>query len=416
MPSQTLPRPILNLAWSNLAAQSAEQLSLAAAPLVAVLLLSADTAQVGMLTAMQTLPFLLLSMPMGVLADRLPGRRLMIWSEGMRLLALLATFALLRWSSLTIAWLAALGFIGAVGTIGFSVTVPALVSSLAPRAVLGQANARLELARSMAFAAGPAIAGALVSWAGASTAYVLGAVLSAAAIGFLCRLAAPEAAVPDPYTPRRHAPRRHPLRDVAEGAAFVWRDALLRPILITGVIFNIAWFVLLVVYVPYAVHTLGLSAGEVGGTMALYGVGMCVGALLAPRILAWLPLGRAIQIGPFCGALAAASLAATLLLPGVWLAGLCFFLLGVGPIIWTIATTTLRQTITPDALLGRVSAVFLTVNAGARPLGAALGGLIGARWGQSACLTFALAGFVLQALVITFSCAATLREMPASAA
>lgn len=409
MQPHPLPRSVLNLAWSNLAAQSAEQLSLAAAPLVAVLTLSAGAAQIGTLTAMQTLPFLLLSMPMGVLADRLPGRRLMVWSEGLRLLALLATFALLQSSSLTVAWLAALGFIGAIGTVGFSVTAPALVTSLAPRAALGRANARLELARSMAFAAGPAIAGALVSWAGASTAYVLGAVLSATAIGFLLRLPAPGSTAP-------RGPRRRPLRDVAEGAAFVWRDALLRPIMITGVIFNIAWFVLLVVYVPYAVHTLGLNAGEVGGTMALYGVGMCVGALLTPRILARLPLGRAIQIGPVCGALAAASLATTLLIPSVWLAGLCFFLLGAGPIVWTIATTTLRQNITPDALLGRVSAVFLTVNTGARPLGAALGGLVGAHWGESACLTAALAGFILQAVVITCSCAATLRQMPASPA
>lgn len=409
MQPHPLPRSVLNLAWSNLAAQSAEQLSLAAAPLVAVLTLSAGTAQIGTLTAMQTLPFLLLSMPMGVLADRLPGRRLMACSEGLRLLALLATFALLQSSSLTIAWLAALGFVGAIGTVGFSVTAPALVTSLAPRAALGRANARLELARSMAFAAGPAIAGALVSWAGASTAYVLGAALSAAAIGFLLRLPALESAAP-------RVARRHPLRDVAEGAAFVWRDALLRPIMITGVIFNIAWFVLLVVYVPYAVRTLGLNAGEVGGTMALYGVGMCVGALLTPRILAWLPLGRAIQIGPICGAMAAASLATTVLVPSVWLAGLCFFLLGAGPIVWTIATTTLRQNITPDALLGRVSAVFLTVNTGARPLGAALGGLVGAHWGEPACLTVALAGFILQAVVITCSCAATLRQMPASPA
>lgn len=416
MQPHPLPRSVVNLAWSNLAAQSAEQLSLAAAPLVAVLTLSAGTAQIGALTAMQTLPFLLLSMPMGVLADRLPGRRLMVWSEGLRLLALLATFALLESSSLTIAWLAALGFIGAIGTVGFSVTAPALVTSLAPRAALGRANARLELARSMAFAAGPAIAGALVSWAGASTAYVLGAVLSAAAIGFLLRLAAPGSTAPNRSAPRRDAPRRHLLRDVVEGAAFVWRDALLRPIMITGVIFNIAWFVLLVVYVPYAVRTLGLNAGEVGGTMALYGVGMCVGALLTPRILAWLPLGRAIQIGPICGALAAASLATTLLTPSVWLAGLCFFLLGAGPIVWTIATTTLRQNITPDALLGRVCAVFLTVNTGARPVGAALGGVIGAHWGESACLTVALAGFVLQAVVITCSCAAALRQMPVSPA
>ena len=403
-----LPRPFFNLAWSNLAAQSAEQLSLAAAPLVAVLALNAGTAQTGALAAMQTLPFLLLSMPLGVLADRLPRRQLMIWSEGLRLLALLAMLVLLKSSSLTIAGLAALGFVGAIGTVGFSVAAPALVSSLVARGMLAQANARLELARSTAFAAGPAVAGALVAWAGASTAYVLAAVLSAGAICFLLRLAAPAPAAP--------GARRHPLRDVAQGAAFVWRDALLRPIMITGVIFNVSWFVLQAVYVPYAVRTLGLSAGMVGGTMALYGAGMFIGALLTSRVLARLPTGRAIQIGPVCGALAAASLAATLLLPSAWLAGLCFFLLGVGPMVWTITTTTLRQSMTPDALLGRVSAVFLTVNAGARPVGAALGGLVGAKWGEPACLLFALAGFVLQAMVIMSARVAALRRMPEPAA
>lgn len=68
--------------------------------------------------------------------------------------------------------------------------------------------------------------------------------------------------------------------------------------------------------------------------------------------------------------------------------------------VWTITTTTLRQSLTPNALLGRVSAVFLTANAGARPAGAALGGLIGAGWGEAACLLAALAGFCLQAALI----------------
>jgi predicted MFS family arabinose efflux permease len=392
MPIQTLPRAFRALAWSNLAAQSAEQLGLAAAPLIAVLALNAGAGQIGLLTALQTLPFLLLSMPLGVLADRMPRQRLMRWGEGLRLLSLLAMLALLGSSSLSMAWLAALGFVGALGTVGFSVAAPGLVSSLVARESLARANGRLELARSAAFAAGPAVAGALVSWAGASAVFVLAAMLSASAIALLFRLHAPSSATA--------AARRHPLREVADGAAFVWRDALLRPILLTGVVFNLSWFVLQAVYVPYAIRMLRLDAAEVGATLALYGIGMIVGALCASRIVAALPLGRVIQIGPVCGLLAAACLAATLLLPPGWLAGLSFFLLGAGPILWTITTTTLRQSLTPDAMLGRVSAVFLTVNAGARPVGAALGGLVGAHWGESACLLTALAGFTLQALLI----------------
>ncbi|MFT3777411.1 MAG: MFS transporter [Ottowia sp.] len=387
-----LPPAFPPLAWSNLAAQSAEQLSLAAAPLIAVLALNAGADEIGLLTAMQTLPFLLLSMPLGVLADRVSRQRLMRWGEGLRLLSLVAMLVLLWSSSLTLARLAVLGFVGALGTVGFSVAAPGLVSALVPRELLARANGRLELARSAAFAAGPAVAGALVSWAGAASAFVLAALLSASAIALLLRLNVPASA--------RAAARRHPLREVADGAAFVWRDALLRPILLTGVVFNLSWFVLQTVYVPYAIRTLGLDAAAVGATLAWYGVGMIVGALLTPRLVAALPLGQAIQIGPLCGMLAAAFLAATLIFPRAWLAGLSYFLLGSGPMVWTITTATLRQNMTPDAMLGRVSAVFLTVNAGARPVGAALGGLAGARWGEPACLLLALTGFMLQALLI----------------
>jgi predicted MFS family arabinose efflux permease len=182
--------------------------------------------------------------------------------------------------------------------------------------------------------------------------------------------------------------------------------------MVTGVIFNLSWFILQAAYVPYAIRTLGLNAVAVGTTMALYGVGMIVGALTTIQIVNRLPLGRAIQVGPVAGVLAAASLAATLVAPSIFLAGMCFFLLGAGPIVWTITTTTLRQSMTPDAMLGRVSAVFLTVNAGARPVGAALGGLIGARWSEGACLLAALVGFALQATVVLGSAVSSLRRLP----
>lgn len=169
-------------------------------------------------------------------------------------------------------------------------------------------------------------------------------------------------------------------------------------------------------YVPYAVRVLGLSAGTVGITLASFGVGMMVGSLLAPRVMAALPFGRAIQVGPVVSVLAALTMVATLLVPTGILAAAAFFLFGAGPIIWTITSTTLRQTVTPGAMLGRVSALFLTVNMGARPLGAALGGFVGATWGESACLVLALAGFVVQAWVIFRSRVSDLQHLPAPAA
>ena len=78
---------------------------------------------------------------------------------------------------------------------------------------------------------------------------------------------------------------------------------------------------------------------------------------------------------------------------------LLFFLFGAGPIVWVISTATLRQTVTPGALLGRVSAINITAY-GARPLGAALGAVAGTWYGAEACLALAAVGFLVQAGVI----------------
>jgi predicted MFS family arabinose efflux permease len=334
----------------------------------------------------------------------MPRRRLMLWAEALRVLAMLALLAAVSFDQLSIGLLAALGFIGAVGTVGFSVAAPALVPSLVPREALGRANGRLELARSAAFAAGPALGGALVAWAGASAAFALATLLSASAVALLLRLVEPQRVLAAP---------RHPLVDLREGARFVWRDALLRPILLTAVAWNIAWFVLQAAYVPYAVRLLGLSAGAVGATLAAYGIGLVVGALLASRVVARLPFGRAIQFGPAMSVLAALVMVVTLVVPSGVLAAAAFFLFGAGPAVWTITSITLRQTVTPVAMLGRVSAIFLAVNAGARPIGAALGGFVGAAWGEPACLVLALVGFVVQAWVIFGSQVRALQRLPA---
>ena len=402
-----LPPIFQRLAGANLAAQSAEQISLAAVPLIAVLALNAGPGEIGALATAQTLPFLLLSIPIGLLADRVSKRRLMVAAEALRTLAFVGLLMAALAGHLSLPLLALLGFLGATGTVGFSVAAPALVPSLVPREGLAVANGRLELARSIAFAAGPALAGALVAWAGASPAFVLAAMLSAAALVLLLGLPEPAAS---PL-----APRRHPLTELKEGAAQVWRNPLLRPVFLTAVVWNIAWFVLQAAYVPYAVRTLGLSASQVGFTLGVYGAGMVVGALAAQRVLRALPFGLAVLLGPVVSVLAAATMVATLAWPSAVLAALSFFLFGVGPIIWTISSTTLRQTVTPGAMLGRVTAIFLSANMGARPLGAALGGWVGAAYGVQACLWLALFGFVVQALMIAGSAVCRLQRLPAAA-
>lgn len=406
-PSTPLPRSFHHLAGANLAAQAAEQVSLAAVPMVAVLALQAGPGQIGLLHMVQSLPFLLLAIPLGLLADRQSRRRLMVAAEMLRALSLTALLVGTATGWLSLALLGLLGFVGAAGTVGFSVAAPALVPALVPRDALGMANSRLELARSIAYAGGPALAGALVGWAGGSLAFALATALSLVAVALLVRL---------PEPPRTPAPPRHPWLELKDGAALVWQHRLLRPILLTAVAWNLSWFVLQAAYVPYAMRSLGLGAQAVGFTLAAYGAGMVLGALAAPRIMAALPFGTVVVLGPLCSVLAMATMTASLIWPTGLLAGASFFLFGAGPILWTISSTTLRQTVTPPALLGRVSAIFLTVNMGARPVGAALGAAVGAQWGAAACLLLALAGFVVQAAVICLSPVRTLAQLPPHAA
>ena len=162
-------------------------------------------------------------------------------------------------------------------------------------AELAGANRWLELARSAAFSAGPAAA---VSALGASAAYALATALSLLAALLLAGLPAD--------APAATATRRHIGRELSDGAAFVLRHPLLRPVLVTAVFFNVAWFVLQAVYVVYAIRDLELDAAGVGLTLGIYGLGMLAGALLAPRLARWLSFGALIAAGPLCALLASA--------------------------------------------------------------------------------------------------------------
>ena len=389
-----LPAAFNRLAWSNLAAQSAEQIGLAAAPIVAVLALGAGEGETGLLQMAQTLPFLLLSFPAGVLADRTSRRRLMATAEGLRVLSLLAILVLILGGSLTMPLLAILGFIGASGTVAYGVAAPSLVPALVARDELAAANARLEVARTTAFIAGPAAAGLVVGWLGAGAAFAFAAALSTLAVLLFLGLEEP---------PRPKLPPRHFFQDLTEGTRFVVSHTLLRPTVMTAIIYNTSFFMMQAVFVPYAVRSLGMSATAIGVAFAFNGIGLVGGALLAPTIARRITFGAFVTLGPVCGFLASVVMASTLWLPSTWLPALSYFLLGIGPMLWIIGTATLRQSVTPPGMLGRVSAIVITATQGSRPMGAALGALIGGTWGAGPCLVIAAIGFFTQMMLVLFS-------------
>ena len=138
---------------------------------------------------------------------------------------------------------------------------------------------------------------------------------------------------------------------------------------------------------------------------------MMVGALAATRVMTRLPFGTVIALGPVTGFVSSLVMALTIWIPSPVLAGLAFFLLGAGPILWVISTATLRQSVTPPSLLGRVSAINI-LSYGARPVGTGIAAVVGGLYHAEACLYLAVAGFAWQALIILNSPAVALSRQP----
>ncbi|WP_322881919.1 MFS transporter [Pandoraea sputorum] len=400
---------VTSLSRANLAAQFSEQMTLAVIPIVAVIALQASAQQTASLQAATTLPFLLLSLPAGVLADRYRRKPLMIATELLRAVALLLLFALFQMKWLSLTALGVLGFAMASGTVVFGAAAPSLVAMLVGPAHLLAANRRLETARSVAFTAGPAIGGVLAGVASGTFAFAAALALSLGSAFWLSRL--PEEA---PRAPSH----RDFKRELAQGIRFIATNAYLRSIVATAFVFNTSWYLLLAIFAYYAIDTLAFSAQAVGAALGVYGFGMVCGAIGYTRIAQRLPFGRQILLGPVCAAVAALLMASTSMLAvgdkhgtAHVLVFVAFFLFGFGPIVWTISTTSLRQVVTPGGLIARVSAATMTATFGARPLGAFLGAWVASSLGIKACLIAMALGFALQLAIILRSPAARLRSL-----
>ena len=398
--------PFGRLAISNLAAQMSDQIALIAIPLVAVTALDAGGGTTSIMQMLNTLPYLLLAIPFGLLVDR--GRRRGVMSAGelIRTLTIIALVLLASADAVSLIALTALGVAGSIGTVAYSVAVPNAVRDLVPPGDLSRANGHIELARSIATTAGPALGGALVGYVGSNTAFGIAAALSLTALINVTML---------PRDARSREQRDNdPLRGIMEGARFVAGHSLLRPVVITAILFNTGWFCMQGVYVAYAMTRLDMSSSHTGMTLTLYGVGMVVGSRLAGFLSRRMAFGTIVVIGPICGAAASTLMIASLALPSSTLPSTAWLLLGAGPIIWTISTTTLRQVVTPPDMLGRVSSLLVTSTAGFRPIGAGLGALAFAAGSYEAVLSVSWLAFMAQAVVIVRSHASKVGELPAA--
>lgn len=379
-------------------------ISYVAVPLVAVTSLDASPGQVGLLGALSTVAFLLIGLPAGAWTDRLRKRPVLVAAD----LARAALFASVPVAHaldvLTITQLYAVVLLAGAGTVFFDVANQSYLPHVVGRPALLAANARLVSMDGVNDIAGRGIAGYLVALLAAPVAVAVDAVsylVSAVLVGRVRHHEEPSAET-----------RAALWHDIREGAMFVFREPILRAIVLAGALTNLA-IVLVTTMLPVVfLRELHLSAAVLGLWLAAGGAGALIGSLVARRLADRFGAGRVL-----------------------WLAGLTIAPLGFGvPTVgagtmwlsaagWLVVVTKIgvdnvlkvsfRQRVTPDRLLGRMTATFRFLLTGALAVGAALAGVLGELAGPRAALWAGAIALAVVWVPIACSPLRTMRELPA---
>lgn len=213
------------------------------------------------------------------------------------------------------------------------------------------------------------------------------------------------------------APRaRQPMAEIAEGFGFVRRQPLLVGIVACALFWNMAFFALIAVFVPFALGPLGLNAAQAGAAPSAMGIGSQAAAMLAAIAMARLSPRLILVFGPASSMLASVILALSPHLAGtsLRLAGpvAVVMLIGFGPILWFVCQNSIRQLVTPPGLLGRVGSVIQVAIYGVRSVGALLGSIVAARLGFGAAMALIVGLFAASLLAVLLSSLARLQTLP----
>jgi MFS family permease len=366
------------------------QVSMLALPLTAAVLLKASPTQMGLLTAFELLPFVLLSLPSGVWLDRV--RKLPVYVAGEVLLALaLATVPLAWWLGwLTMGWMYAVGFVLGCVHVVAGTAAQIVLTQVVARERLVEAHAKNALASSGSEVVGPGLAGALIKAVSAPVALLIDAFALMISVLVLRGIRVTE----ELKTQTRAAF----LPELKAGVRFV-RDT---PLLVAMAVVMGAWqmchYAAVVVQILFATRTLGMSESDVGMSFVGLGIGTVLASALGKRISARFGVGPSL-----IGGLAIAGLGWALcsLAPtgpwGVLAFGLMLVCFGFGAVLTFINFLSLRQAVTPAPLLGRMTSTMRWLMLLPAGPGALIGGWLGEHVGLRASLAFAGFGALLVA-------------------
>jgi predicted MFS family arabinose efflux permease len=346
-----------------------------ALPLVAVVVLHAGAFAMGLLAAVGWVPALVFGLPAGAWVDRCRRRRVMLACNAAGVL-LMASVPVVDWLGfLSVGYLLAVALLIGIVAVFNSPAFQAFLPSIVARKDLGEANSKLSASNQVALMSGSSLAGLIAEAFGAVTGMLLDAVSYLVAL--LCLVRIPNAE----DKPKPAGPPRTFWQDIAAGIRFLAHDPYMRIIALCASLENLLLTGAQALLVLFLVDVAHVRFGAVGLLMVADSVGGLTGAMVARKIARRIGTARtllvvAITTAPF-----------GLLIPlttGGW--GIIFFVLGLGVpaagmVTCGIVSSTFRQSYCPLDMQGRISTTAMVLVYGSMPIGALIGGVLGATIG-----------------------------------
>jgi MFS family permease len=386
------------------------QVTTLALPLTAMLVFKASALEVGVLRFLQQVPYLFLALLFGVWVDRSRRKRVMIVANAIRMVLIALVPLLAHLHRLSITGLLVIACVVGIFSVLFDVSwmsfVPTLVKD--PRHYI-DANQKMGVTQSTSDVAGPGVAGVLISWLGPPTAMVVDAASFLASLASLLLIRTPEPP-PPPAEGRRHIGR-----ELADGVRWVFGNRILRALAILAPFTNFSLTCVSTLFLLYAVRDKGFNAATVGLILSVAAVGALVGALVSKAFI------RRFRFGALYGVALAGIYAAPVLIPlaagsrpvviGIFMLSLVISYFGSG--LSNVMQISMRQTCTPQTLMGRMNAAFRTLLFGGGALGGLCAGIIGGAIGLHAALTVVTICSAAMVIPIALSPVVRLRAIPA---
>jgi MFS family permease len=382
-----------------------------AIPIIAATVLRVGAFEFGLLTTIEFLPFILLSLPAGVLVDRLRRRPILIVGDVGRAVAIGSIPVAFAFDALTIWQLYAVGFINGCLTVFFDVAYQSYLPSIVDRDQLVEGNSKLEVTRSASQILGPGAAGLLIGLLKAPFAMTLDALSYLWSAVFVLWIRRPEPPI-EPHDEAAHGPTPSMRREIADGLRYVVGHEWLRWIALTTGISNYFGTVVQAILILYLTRERGLSAEVIGLAFSLASLGFLAAALTTGPVSRRIGVGRMLlltSIGFSLSGLPIAAAPDALIFPAVALSGFLSGYCGVG---WNINQVSLRQAITPPRMQGKMNATMRFIVWGAIPLGSISGGALGSLIGLHATIWAGAIGSLVAFVPVALSSVRRIETMP----